>query len=161
MITVGTIKNKEYDSNNIVIYTITLSIFKAAGSTTTPEFKSTCCVNPGTYEPYNIGDIVYVGFVNNSLEAPVILGKILKAIPTTSNETSSTYQYLNSLEITDKVVLPQNTKIGELSYSDISKYKKDIANINDLLDTKLNKSALSFSVNENTNVVTIIINEDL
>lgn len=120
MITVGIIKEKYYD-NETLIYKVDLPIFKSPGVTETPLtttiIEATVSVAPGTYEPYNIEDQVYIGFVNNELGQPVILGKIAKKY----NEKieSSALNKINSLEVTNNVVLPKNITLGEFNYKDL------------------------------------------
>jgi len=120
MITVGIIKDKYYD-NDTLIYKVDVSIFKSPGvkesKLTSTIIEATACVAPGTYEPYNIEDQVYLGFVNNELGQPVILGKIAKKLD--SNVQSSALNKINSLEVTNNVKLPKDTKIGDITYEDL------------------------------------------
>lgn len=120
MITVGIIKEKYYDKDTL-IYKVDLSIFKSPGvkesNLTTTIIESTASVAPGTYEPYNIEDKVYVGFVNNELNQPVILGKIAKRL--NDKDNSSSLNKINSLNVTNSAILPKNTKIGDITYEDL------------------------------------------
>ena len=140
MITVGIIKEKFYD-NETLIYKVDLPIFKSPGvkesSITTTIIESTASVAPGTYEPYNIEDQVYVGFVNNELGQPVILGKIAKKFDDKTN--SSALNYINSLKVTNSAILPKEIKIGDITYDDL--YKATIFTNNllpDYSDTETN-----------------------
>ena len=120
MITVGIIKEKFYD-NDTLIYKVDLPVFKFPGYQESPLtstiVESTASVAPGTYEPYNIEDYVYVGFVNNELGQPVILGKIAKKYD--EKEDSSSLNYINSLQVTNSAILPENIKIGNITYEDL------------------------------------------
>lgn len=120
MITVGIIKEKYYDKDTL-IYKVDLSIFKSPGvkesNLTTTIIESTASVAPGTYEPYNIEDKVYVGFVNNELNQPVILGKIAKRL--NDKDNSSSLNKINSLNVTNSAILPKNIKIGDITYEDL------------------------------------------
>ncbi len=120
MITVGIIKEKYYDKDTL-IYKVDLSIFKSPGvkesNLTTTIIESTASVAPGTYEPYNIEDKVYVGFVNNELNQPVILGKIAKRL--NDKDNSSSLNKINSLNVTNSAILPKNIKIGDITYKDL------------------------------------------
>ena len=130
MLTVGTIKEKYYD-NDTLIYKVDLPVFKSPGvqesKLTSTILEATACVSPGTYEPYNIGDQVYIGFINNELNQPVILGKIAKKL--NSDEKSSALNKINSLEVVDSAKLPSNITIGNISYADLIKMKSYV-NIN-------------------------------
>ena len=122
MITTGIVISKNYnssDSNSLATYMVDIPIFKNAGVSAKLNdtiFECTCAVQSSTYEPYNIGDKVYVGFVNNQFADPVILGKIYQM----QVFDSATYQLINSLKVTDKVVLPTDTIIGEVTYKQLT-----------------------------------------
>lgn len=120
MLTVGTIKEKYYD-NDTLIYKVDLPVFKSPGvqesKLTSTILEATACVSPGTYEPYNIGDQVYIGFINNELNQPVILGKIAKKL--NNNDDSSSLSKINSLNVTNSAILPKDIKIGDITYEDL------------------------------------------
>lgn len=120
MITVGIIKEKRYN-NDTLMYLVDLSVFKFPGVINSPinntEIEATVCVEPGTYEPYKTGDKVYIGFVNNDLGQPVILGKIAQKFD--EREDSTVYQYINSLQVTSEVELPKSFKLGDFTYQDL------------------------------------------
>lgn len=122
MITVGIIKDKYYD-NDTLIYKVDLPVFKSPGYIESPLtstiIDSTASVSPGTYEPYNIEDYVYIGFVNNELGQPVILGKIAKKY--NEKTDSSALNYINSLNVTNSAILPKDIKIGDITYDDLLK----------------------------------------
>lgn len=124
MITVGVIVEKKY-ADETLVYVVDLPIFKFPGVKETPitntKVEATVCVEPGNYEPYNINDKVYVGFVNNEFAQPVILGKIAKRF--NEKENASVYQYINSLDVTESAILPKDTKIGDITYGDLDKIK--------------------------------------
>lgn len=117
MITVGEIKDKYY-SNDTLLYVVDFSIFKFQGMSSAPTIDATACVSPGVYEPYKIGDLVYVGFVNNEYSQPVVLGKIAKKF---NEKEATSYNYINALEVTEDSKLPKSTQIGDLTYEDLYK----------------------------------------
>ena len=119
MITTGIVKNILTDINNTTIYKLEIPIFRNPGFASDPYlYEATSSVNPGTYNPYSVDDLVYVGFVDNRFDQPVILGKIYKNLPS-EDETSATYQFLNTIRVTDKAELPLDTIIGDISYKEI------------------------------------------
>ena len=63
---------------------------------------------PGIYNSYKTGDIVFIGFEENKLELPVVLGKLFVSV---AAEASSYRGNLsgNSLSITDTAQLPYST----------------------------------------------------
>jgi hypothetical protein len=63
---------------------------------------------PGIYNSYKTGDVVFIGFEENKMELPVILGKLFVSA---SAEASSYRGSVsgNSLDITDTAQLPYST----------------------------------------------------
>ena len=126
MITTGIVKDIVKDINNTTIYKVDIPIFRTPGFTKDAVlFDATASVNPGTYNPYKIDDLVYVGFVNNKYSQPLILGKIYKNLPE-EGEESSTYQFLNSIRVTENAELPMNTTIGDLTLQELLENIKTI-----------------------------------
>ena len=131
MITTGIVKNILTDINNTTIYKLEIPIFRNPGFASDPYlYEATSSVNPGTYNPYSVDDLVYVGFVDNRFDQPVILGKIYKNLPS-EGETSATYQFLNTLRVTDKAELPLDTVIGDISYKEIVENLKALEILSD------------------------------
>jgi hypothetical protein len=85
---------------------------------------------PGIYNSYKTGDIVFIGFEENKMELPVILGKLF----VTASAEASSYRGSvsgNSLAITDTAQLPYSTvfnydKIAQNNtiYKDLNTPKK-------------------------------------
>lgn len=96
---------------NAHLYRIEIPLFKNPGINNSKLnnviFTATVCCDPSTYEPYRVGDLVYVGFINNRVSFPVILGKILKY----DDVVPSSFMYANSLKVDANVILPINTTI--------------------------------------------------
>jgi hypothetical protein len=81
---------------------------------------------PGIYNSYKTGDIVFIGFEENKMELPVILGKLFVSA---SAEASSYRGSVsgNSLAITETAQLPHSTIFD---FSKISQNDKLYANLN-------------------------------
>ena len=62
-----------------------------------------------------VGDKVYVGFLNEEISFPIILGKIYQGL----TEEARTYAILDSLKVDGKIMLSSDIQIGELSYKDL------------------------------------------
>lgn len=151
MITVGEIKKVYTDINNTVICDVDISLFKSTlsnfGETNNlidTTYVATISTLPGIYMPYKEGDIVYIGFANNEVSEPIILGKVHKNLP--NEGESSSYAYFKSLETTDKVILPEDTTIGNIKYDDLKSMYLVYHNI----ETKIDSTYLSnkFSTSE-------------
>lgn len=123
MITTGIITDINYDKvTKNTSYSVDIAIFKNAGISNeinSSIFDCPCSVNPGTYVPYNIGDKVYIGFVNNKWNLPIILGKIYESLPDESINEGTTYQYISSLKVTGNTTLSENTVIGNTTWKEI------------------------------------------
>ncbi len=136
MITTGIIKSRKFDENNTLIYSVEISIFKEPGSTTDSNIlnytlDTSCCITPGVYEAYNVEDRVYVGFINNEISNPVILGKIYKNIPDVTGDKPAGYHFIDSLNVKSSARLPEDTMIGDFTFKVIKEYIQDINNLKD------------------------------
>lgn len=69
---------------------------------------ATACVPGDFYNTYEVGDTVYVGFLYNVINRPVILGKIYKGL----NENYSGSIHTKDLAIENSVQLPADTTLG-------------------------------------------------
>jgi hypothetical protein len=115
---------------------------------------------PGIYNSYKTGDIVFIGFEENKMELPVILGKLFVSA---SDEASSHRGNVsgNSLSITDTAQLPYSTlfdfsKIAQNNklYNDFNTPKKLADSIIDLQRTQAQtqkyQTIISVAINGNT-----------
>lgn len=97
-------------------------------------FYATLSHEPTSKESYKVGDTVFVGFENNDLNKPIIIGKLY----TLGEEPSPTGAIdVKSLTVYDKAILPANTTIGSVNFSNISNF---FASINDRLNEVLSDS---------------------
>ena len=142
MITTGIIKRINVDSKNYSNnkYIVEISLFKSVNDITTDKYtyEANACTPPGLFSPYEIGDKVYIGFINGRGGLPVILGKIYQGL----TEEDRAYALYNTLKVTQKVELPLTTTIGNITGQDLKDWK-----------TKLD---LLSSNNENTSVKTVL-----
>lgn len=142
MITTGIIKRINVDSKNYSNnkYVVEISLFKSVNDITTDKYtyEANACVPPGLFSPYEIGDKVYIGFINGRGGLPVILGKIYQGL----TEEDRAYALYNTLKVTQKVELPLNTTIGNITGQDLKDWKTKL----DLLSPN----------NENTSVKTVL-----
>lgn len=85
---------------------------------------------PGIYNSYKTGDVVFIGFEENKMESPVILGKLFVSAATEAGSYRGNVSG-NSLAITDTAQLPYSTtfnydKIAQNNtlYTDLNTPKK-------------------------------------
>lgn len=110
---------------------VRIPIFESAGITKQAIIDANICYTPGNVELYAVGDIVYVGFENNNINNPVILGKLYQG----KENEASTFSYSNSLEVTNKTILSSDTTIGDLGYTELSTLKNSRGNLQQQIDT--------------------------
>lgn len=104
MITKGIIESIDFLSNTCMVR---LPIFE--GTTKIPAvLPATFSITPGTYS-YKQADIVYVGFENNALNRPIVLGKLFIDSKTEA-DTSGTIT-CGTLTVKEQATLPISTKI--------------------------------------------------
>ena len=132
MITSGIIREINVDEQGYIgnAYKVEIPIFNSTSDQASYKtiVTSTACLPGGIYDCYHEGDYVYIGFVDNKFNYPVILGKIYKGLETTSCGADS----LTRLKVAESVELPTNTSIGDINY-------------NELLNTVVNSQ---FSINQ-------------
>lgn len=107
-------------------YKVKIPIFKSSISTSDSGcIRNAYCANQGgLYSSYNVGDKVFVGFFNNEMNVPIIIGKINPKSVDISNKdnidsNARSLGILKDLVVSNKAVLPEDTKIGEITYSDL------------------------------------------
>ncbi len=149
MITTGIIKQINIDSdddhsNNL--YNVEISILKTPISNSEDAtLECTCCLPGGVYNSYKVGDVVYVGFVNNLLNYPVILGRIYKGL---DEVDARSFNKLEDLSVSNSAVLPENTSIGDISFADLKKSFLNYQNIINQIDIyELLKNISGFDIN--------------
>lgn len=97
------------------------------GDNTTNEaiFNAVMSGPPGSYNGYEVGDVVIVHFEDEELNNPIILGKLFTGIP----ENNSAYILANQLKVTNNVELPANTTIGGIRFKDIGALVNNADNV--------------------------------
>jgi hypothetical protein len=109
------------------VFMVRLPVFESAGLNKQCILPCVLCYTPGNLNAYNIGDGVFVSFINNSLSQPVIIGKIYEGL----EKEASNFSYASSLEVTKTAVLPLNTILGDTQLTSILNYGKDIKLLED------------------------------
>ena len=110
MVQKGIIRSIDLDARRAYV---NIPIFQNAASTAEILFCCPFSYQPGNVCGYAVNDVVYVGFENNDLEYPFILGKLYTKADAGSSPTAFNG---NSLTITGKTVLSDDTKIGDITY---------------------------------------------
>lgn len=106
MLTKAIIQSIDYTKN---ICRVRIPLFEmAARNVNIIEADAQFNIVPGIYNSYKTGDIVFIGFEENKIERPVILGKLFVSA---SEEAASYRGNLsgNSLAVTETAQLPHST----------------------------------------------------
>ena len=118
MLTKAIIQSVDYTKN---ICRVRIPLFEnASRNTTMIEADAQFSIVPGVYNSYKTGDIVFIGFEENKMELPIILGKLFVS----ATDEASSYRGNvsgNSLDITDTAQLPYTTIFN---YSNITQNKE-------------------------------------
>lgn len=73
-----------------------------------------CCLPNSSYQ-VNVGDVVFVGFEDNDISKPIILGQLYRDVDSNTLMTL----ILGTLETKTSTVLSENTTIGDVSANEI------------------------------------------
>lgn len=119
MLTLGYITKLNNPGDNL--FEVRVPILEKAGSSGSDQnlsgsyFQATLCQTPGQYEAYSVGDCVAIGFLDGRMDKPIILGKLFLE----GDRDNHGFIGVNSLRVTGKAELPDDTKIGELKCADL------------------------------------------
>ena len=115
---------------------------------------------PGIYNSYKTGDIVFIGFEENKMEKPVILGKLFVSA---TAEASSYRGNLsgNSLSITDTAQLPYSTVFDYSKISQNDKIYKDLNTPKKLADGIINLQHTQEQTQRYQTVIEVSINDNI
>ena len=111
---------------------------------------------PGIYNSYKTGDIVFIGFEENKMELPVILGKLFVS---TSAEAGSYRGNVsgNSLAITDTAQLPYSTLFDFTKISQNNTLYKDLNTPKKLADSIINLQRAQSQVQQYQTIISVSI----
>ena len=109
------------------LFKVRVPIFEQPGELNEGQIMyANLAYNPGNLNSYRIGDCVVVGFLDNKIFEPIIIGKLL----TNASENKATnFSFANALYVESNAKLPAETVIGDISYSDIAELKRKVDNL--------------------------------
>jgi len=105
-------------------YLVEIPLFED-NTNTSAYMEAMLCNQSHEYELYDINDVVYIGFEGETLNYPVILGKMYTSKPTDEERKKYEYKFphhiVSNLEVTGVAKLPRDTMIGEYGVEDFFK----------------------------------------
>lgn len=135
MITLGYIKQLNEPGSNLV--SVRIPLLEQAGINEEAVFSANIGHEPGSLNGYSVGDCVVVGFLNNTMDTPIVLGKLY-----TGKESNATnFSNANSLTVTESATLPANTIIGGVSFLDMATKLNTFKDVKENVDSLVNGSS--------------------
>lgn len=101
------------------------------------------CYTPGNLNSFVENDVVYLAFEDDDWGNPVIIGKLYRGKSKNGETESRNHAYANSLEVTNSAILPNNTKIGNINFSDLLNTMHVLEKLDTI--TAINKPLVSIS----------------
>ena len=105
MITKAIVRSINASGNRCVVR---MPLFENASSTSPVESEALVCITPGFFNNIFVGDVVFVGFEENALEKPIIIGKLYKGT-SYETETPGGAGVLDSLHVRTSAKVPCST----------------------------------------------------
>lgn len=105
MITKGIIRSINKAGNRCIVR---MPLFENASSSSPVEAEALVNITPGLFNNLFVGDIVFLGFEENALEKPIILGKLYKGI-SNENTTPGGAGVLDTLRVNTSAAVPATT----------------------------------------------------
>jgi hypothetical protein len=131
MVTKGEIQSIDYQGNTCIVR---LPYFESAGIKDNIQAEATINNQPGMYNGYKAGDIVWVAFEDGEASQPVVIGKLYLGANKERNDPRGVVNAESSI-ISDNIQLPITTKIiyetdGTVAQNGITRYNtlSDITN---------------------------------
>lgn len=105
MITKAVVKNVDYGGNKCLVR---IPLFETASSDAEVEVHALINNPPGIFNNLYPGDIVFIGFEENALEKPIILGKLYRGANFESNALGGNGNF-NHLKVFTSAAIPSST----------------------------------------------------
>ena len=119
---------------------VRIPFFEGAGNLAQVKIKATIALPPGIHSGYKTGDKVFVGFSENSVGKPVVLGHIFKgAIADYAAQDRAGFIDCDKLECETEAKLPYSTTFlaAPNEYSSLEKFANKITELsNEIKDLK-------------------------
>lgn len=114
MITKGIIESKSSANKYLVRIPILSNSSVGNSNIEISKIEATVCYEPGNYNEYKNGDVVFIAFEDNTYSQPVIMGKLYTGVDSKENNLIQA----SNLTVFDSAKLPKSTIIGDYTYKD-------------------------------------------
>lgn len=108
MITKGLIKTIDYNNNSC---TVRLPLFEGANTVHEVILPAVFSVQPGVYNGYTEGDVVFVDFETDNFSTPIVIGKLFLGTEKEENSNKKGNLTASTLTITNSASLPLTTAL--------------------------------------------------
>jgi hypothetical protein len=131
MIVKGLIKTIDFSDNTCMVR---LPIFETAASQGEVVVKAVILIQPGLYNSYAEGDVVFVDFENNKLSRPIVIGKLYLGAIKEENAAKKGSLTVSNLTASTSATLPVTTKLKVDSIGTKVPVEKGITSYNTIAD---------------------------
>lgn len=158
MLTKAIIQSIDYTKN---ICRVRIPLFEnAARNVNIIEADAQINIVPGIYNSYKTGDIVFIGFEENKMELPVILGKLFVSAATEASAHQGNLSG-NSLSITDTAQLPYSTVFNYDKASQNSIIYKNLNTPKKLADSIVNLQRSQAQTQKYQTIIHVFIRDNV
>ena len=131
MIIKGILKTIDYNNNSC---TVRLPLFEASNSSGEVVLPAIFMNQPGMFNGYNEGDVVFVDFENNKLDSPIIIGKLYLGSEKEALNSHKSGLKVSSLTVDSNATLPLDTKLVFSHPSSEAPVDKGLASYKSIID---------------------------
>ena len=109
---------------------VRMPLFETAGNKMPAEATALVNITPGMFNNLVVGDVVFVGFEENAIEKPIILGKLFRGAKH-ERDIRGGGAVVDTLKVNSSVVLPASTSFG---FSDTTSAYEELDTMKKLAD---------------------------
>mgnify|MGYP003292549718 CR=1 FL=1 len=131
MIVKGIIKTINFSENSC---TVRLPLFETAAAQGEVILDAIISIQPGLYNGYTEGDVVFVDFENNKLSQPIIVGKLYLGAAKEAAAGAPSAMTVSNLKVTTQATLPVDTRLSLEGLGNIVPVEKGISSYHSLVD---------------------------
>ena len=131
MIVKGIIKTINFLENSC---TVRLPLFETAAASGEVVLDAIISIQPGLYNGYTEGDVVFVDFENNKLSQPVVVGKLYLGTEKEAAAATPSAMTVSNLKVTTQATLPVDTRLSLEGLGSSVPVEKGITSYHSLVD---------------------------